>query len=46
LVGDQTIADVLDDQQEQDLIAFLNTIDGRTATFRSDTDVFLDAVSR
>ncbi|MGH8071561.1 MAG: hypothetical protein ACRERE_41280 [Candidatus Entotheonellia bacterium] len=42
----RTIADVLDNQQEQDLIAFLNTIDGRPDTFRSDTDIFLDSVGR
>jgi hypothetical protein len=42
----QSIADVLDDQAEQDLIVFLNTIDNRTETFRSETDDFLTAVGR
>lgn len=46
LVDQQSIAGVLDDQQEQDLVAFLDNIDSRTATFRSETDAFLDLVGR
>lgn len=43
LVGTDTIRDVLDNQQEQDLFNFLCSIDGRTDPLRSETDDFLDA---
>jgi YVTN family beta-propeller protein len=46
LVGDDTIADVLDNGQEKALMAFLKTIDVRTTTFRSATDDFISAVGR
>lgn len=37
-----TIADALGDADEANLLAFLRSIDGRTATFESDGDLFKD----
>ncbi len=43
LIGGK-IATKLSSQQQQDLLLFLNTIDGRTPTFRSQADDFRDAL--
>jgi YVTN family beta-propeller protein len=45
-LGAGTIATTLTTQGQQDLIVFLNAIDGRTDPFRSETDDFMDAVGR
>lgn len=42
-LGAGTIGTTLNAQQEQDLRVFLNSIDGRTRTFRSEGDDFRDA---
>jgi cytochrome c peroxidase len=44
-LGPGTIATTLTAQQQADLIVFLNAIDGRTATFRSEGDDFRDALA-
>ena len=42
LLNGSTIADTLDDGDEANLLAFLRSIDGRTATVESDGDIFKD----
>ena len=42
LLNGATIADTLGDADEANLLAFLRSIDGRTATFESDGDIFKD----
>jgi hypothetical protein len=44
-LGTGTIATTLTAQQQADLIVFLNSIDGRTDTFRSQGDDFRDALA-
>ena len=44
-LGTGTIATTLTAQQQADLIVFLNSIDGRTVTFRSQGDDFRDALA-
>jgi len=44
-LGTGTIATMLTAQQQADLIVFLNSIDGRTITFRSQGDDFRDALA-
>jgi cytochrome c peroxidase len=44
-LGTGTIATTLTAQQQADLIVFLNAIDGRTLTFRSQGDDFRDALA-
>jgi YVTN family beta-propeller protein len=44
-LGAGTIATTLTAQQQADLIVFLNSIDGRTVTFRSQGDDFRDALA-
>jgi hypothetical protein len=41
-LGGGTIADTLNDTEEAALLSFLNAIDGRTATFESEGDIFKD----
>jgi YVTN family beta-propeller protein len=43
-LGGGTIASTLTIPEQQDLLVFLNSIDGRTAPFRSEGDDFRDAV--
>jgi YVTN family beta-propeller protein len=43
-LGAGTIASTLTGPEQQDLLLFLNSIDGRTAPFRSEGDDFRDAV--
>ena len=40
-----TIADSLSTQEQRDLLNFLNSIDGRTDKFRSETDDFRDSIA-
>ncbi len=42
LLNGSTIADTLGDMDEANLLAFLRSIDGRTATVESDGDIFKD----
>ncbi len=44
-LGTGTIATVLTPQQQQDLILYLNSVDGRTPIFRSAADDFRDTVA-
>jgi hypothetical protein len=44
-LGTGTIATTLTAQQQADLLVFLNSIDGRTVTFRSQGDDFRDALA-
>jgi hypothetical protein len=43
-LGAGTIASTLTAQQQQDVLVLLNSIDGRTAPFRSEGDDFRDAL--
>jgi YVTN family beta-propeller protein len=44
-LGAGTIATILTTQQQEDVLVFLNAIDGRTLTFRSQGDDFRDALA-
>lgn len=45
-IGGVTLGTIFSDQEQADLVSFLRTIDGRTETFQSDTDVFKDLVNQ
>ncbi len=44
-IGGTALSDLLSADEQADLLAFLRTIDARTATFESDTDAFKNAVN-